>query len=183
MDDSEIKRRINSLKALAHQRGHGDEADDFSQWAIVKIWQGRKATNIQLLTDYLRGTYGDARVPSDRRRRPGKFDRVYFNDDQTQQYFTEQSLQCSTAQDQSQGYVEPNPDDDREYWKSFVDSRAQLIIYFIEQGMPIFGIADIMGISSSRVSQVVSRAKELIAANKLLQTKSVKDFEIDWIEI
>ena len=52
------------LKLFSKKYFFNDEdAEDFEQYAIIKIWQGRKATYGQLRIDYLRETYGDSRTP------------------------------------------------------------------------------------------------------------------------
>lgn len=61
LTDDEIRTWIERLKSYARGRGYPQLADDFSQEAIAKYLQGRKATFEQLLTDFLRAEYGDTR--------------------------------------------------------------------------------------------------------------------------
>lgn len=57
MDETQIKKLISRAKIVACKKGFKREKDDFSQYAIIKLLAGRKATLEQLLIDYMRDGY------------------------------------------------------------------------------------------------------------------------------
>lgn len=62
MDDTKAVEMHKIAVRYASKKGYSNIADDFAQFAIIKLLEGRKATIAQLLIDYLRAEFGDFRV-------------------------------------------------------------------------------------------------------------------------
>lgn len=187
MKDAEIKKYQERCKAHARRQGHSELADDFAQEAIIqKAIAGRKTTIQNLFIDFLRKEYGDTRSPGGRARSSAmrygtSLDQKAPGDDATLLH----ELVASPERD---------PEAFGSSWRDAVTFRgrdAVIAELLLDDEASNENVASYLGVSPSRVSQVMRRVKKEIESSVMFQEvlpeyKSDEDASVlfvDWIKL
>lgn len=144
MDDTQIKRVWSKAKQYASTHGRYHDAEDFAQYAALKIAHGRKASMFCLLTDYLRTTYG-------------RTSRRNFT---TTLYYSHVDSFLKGANDPTSSIIGKLHFDDL---VSKLPKRSRLIFimyYRLEMTLKEIGIT--FGLCEARVSQLLSKGNKIL---------------------
>lgn len=185
--DSEIRKFIRRAKSYVYKRGRHELADDFSQEAVIALITGRKATIPQLYVDFLRKEYGDLRSPHGRARSSSllygtSLDQPASEDDATLLH----ELVPSHGGDSGPVGID---------WRHRVTFRgrdALIAELRYDEGMSEKDIADILGVTESRVCQIIGRRINPQIESAVLLAERLALFHddpeasrllVDWIKI
>jgi RNA polymerase sigma factor (sigma-70 family) len=131
-----------------------NDAEDFAQYAVMHLIQGRKASFSQLLTDFLRQTYGDSRTGANTVV-------MEYKDSETPDWRRDFRIALDIKKDVKQ------------LMANCLDGRDVSIIklkYFYD--LNDVEIADVFGITPSRVSGILSRVLAKLRAAEKSPTQS-----------
>lgn len=153
----EIKQFQKRAMYVARKRGRPELAEDFAQEIFVAFARGRRATIEQLFVDFLRQHQGDSRTPGGRAMQVARARAVSLDEP------CEDGGQV--LRHELVGRPERGPDDLLDHLGCsglFEGEDVQLYrLHFIEQRQNT-DIADLYGVSESRISQRVNRMRERI---------------------
>lgn len=188
MSDSEIKNYLDRCKKYAGKRGYSQCGDDFAQDAIIKIICGRKASISQLFIDFLRKEYGDTRASSHISRS------TTISLDQPISRSREQSEENGSLLHEYIGSSCREPEPLLFNWRDeshFGVIESIVADLALNKELSSKEIADYLGVSPSRISQILNKIKKNIESSVFLsqifpEYKSDRDASIliiDWITL
>lgn len=190
--NGERKRSFEELYRRAIARGKaaglGDEAEDFAGWITLKWLEGKAQhqTLDQSLVGYRRRQHGDPRIPSGRARIAAKARTIPITPDEGREgeaWITEDRLGHELGELPDDRGLDVDPED-------FLSGRNLLIWTFVaREELKLSEIGDMMGITESRVSQLMTRAKlEVLRFEGLRQMRErIEDgrsrLDVEWITL
>jgi len=175
---AKLLRHGRKAAALARAWGHAEDADDASQYVIEQRLKGRKGRVSNILIDYLRETHGSTRVS-----RGGTGQKR-----ETRAAFSGEGLEVADPRS-----VDPGARIDAQHVMPPDLSTRELIVYqmTIIQDWDGVEIANALGVSEPRVSQIMKQVKKKVMSHKLWHERFV-DYKhdqrasllsIDWIKL
>lgn len=136
-DNTPEEFRLRALRYFRRRANKHDAAEDFASWAVLKFLEGRKATIRQLFIDYTRQNLWDSRRPGNKGVQVRDFD------------------------------VERLPapiGSDLIFSAATLQGQDRAVVYLTYKwGFEPYEIAECFGVTSSRVIQLLDRARETIA--------------------
>ena len=178
MDNAQLKKLRGIAVGYATRKGFANEADDFAQEYIIKMWSGRKASIAQVFVDYLRARYGGTRSVGGAARSHSLH--------RMQELNTHDSKELPAAIGHSGG-------DDGSFRQALDRAKATLshqeltVTQMLLEDVSQQEIADFMGVDGTRVNQLVKSARKKI--EKAQKAQALKDevvwieMEVDWIKL
>lgn len=156
LSDNDFRAIWGKAKGLACARGHSEFAEDFAQEACIAIAAGRKATLDQILTDFLRRYHGDLRTSSGRQR---AYASCYAKS------IWEREGDDGLALVERIGSPGGLPETRGGNWRARVrltGRDATLCDLIYDQELSRTESAELLGVTESRVSQMMSRIEKVI---------------------
>lgn len=175
----------------ARARGLGEEAEDFASWLTIQWLEGKSQhqTLNQSLIDYRRGVHGNVRTSSGRARQSAERRYVTITpaeDDEAGQAalrVAERAAYDVSRESESHRIVDHD-------FASYLSGRTQLAYILVQQEeRPMTEVADLLGISLSRVSQILTGANKEIAKYLMLEDMRERvlngdtELRIEWITL
>lgn len=142
-----------------------EDAEDFATEYYMRVMQGKKQTLKQYYIDYLRRTFGDTRTPSGKLKSNSR----RFGDGEAEG----QSEVFGGCDFQHRGSLERSLGDNREIRQQLTKIRnvagktsVACFLLFKKFGLSLQEIADVFGVSESRISQRTTKVEAAIAKIK-----------------
>jgi DNA-directed RNA polymerase specialized sigma subunit len=189
MTNSEIKDYQKRARNVACGFGLRDDADDFAQEAIIQQLSGRKATLKQLCIDYIREKYGrtgahgsvKSTARADARTNTVSIDQPVRSDSETRLH---DIIRSDDRDPESLGHAWR----DRHHANGV---RGLICDLYFDQDMRLEEIAELLGVTGSRISQLMRQVKAKISDCALIAEKyseycDDKDYSkivVNWITI
>lgn len=183
MDKNEYNRLFKIYKKYAERKGYSQHSDDFAQEAIIECFKGSFRTTNQIFIDFLRKQYGDTRHS----RSISGHNKSFDGHSNERKEFDFENIAATNNNDLGK-FSEPIEN----YWRYYrFTLREQIILTLFIQDMTLIEIANIFGVSESRISQQIKRIKREIEKTITLRDKLEEynlnlipnDFSLNWIEI
>lgn len=187
-----IEKLYKRAIAVGKRKGLQDEeAEDFASWLAIKWLEGKyqHSTLDQSLIDYRRGEHGDSRSDSGRLRQSATRRGISLTPDETDERgqaalrLAERAIADGTGEPEEQRAFDFDPAD-------YLSGRYRWAYELVMQDeLTMKQAAAIMGVSESRVSQVLSVANSHVKRITLLgearEAVRRRDLEllIDWISL
>jgi hypothetical protein len=175
MTEKEILKFQKRARLVACKRGYSELADDFSQEIFVHWLSGHGSTQTidQYFIDYLRALYGRSRDGSSGKR---------FKEQRNYVDLTEVRNLADNA-----GFIEPTKQ------SAYTFTGKELILYqlYFEEEMTAAIVAEILGVTESRVCQMLKSIKKEIQNQNILEQgyermewdESFLKLKVDWIQL
>ena len=146
---------LDRCRKLAILRGHKQVAEDFAQYAALRVFQGRKATVEQLLIDYLRSEYGCTGIRSNSKQLLKCNERKHAtpidNENPIEDFARRNSNHVRSFRD-----FEP-------FFKFISQIDRSILKLFYEWGFDESEIADCFGVTKSRICQRLQRVQSSLS--------------------
>jgi DNA-directed RNA polymerase specialized sigma24 family protein len=186
IDDDTYRRYRAKAAHCAIRAGHADDAEDFAQEAVIRLWEGRTTKLKYMLIDYLRKVYGRTGVRGSRSR-PGKSYNSICVYEASERLGDDNAMDAFDAIGRD---PKPEPADFR-YARGVTELQREVASAYLIDGLNLNETGEQFGFSESRASQVVAAVRKKMADGAILGT-CLEDYledeernsvRINWIEL